>query len=199
MDLLVASLVASLVAFTRRLTPSVTVAASRVLKEGDLVNVDVTVINEYGMHGDTSRMWIVGGRGGLEDLRVEEAEGEKERLAIVARECLFHGIKAVRAGANIRDIGRAIQAHADRHGYTLVREYSGHGIGKAFHEGPRILHYDTDDMDTVLREGVAITIEPMLNAGGREVLALEDQWTIVTKDGSPSAQWEHTIIGEKGV
>lgn len=176
---------------------------SRVLKPCDLVNVDVTVINSYGMHGDTSRMWIVGGGYGgdgggrrLEDLRVEEAEGEKERLAVVARECLFHGIKAVKAGANIREIGRAIQAHADRHGYSLVREYSGHGIGKSFHEGPRILHYDAPSMDTVLRPGVAITIEPMLNAGGRDVLALEDQWTIVTKDGSPSAQWEHTIVGE---
>ena len=109
-------------------------------------------------------------------------------------QCLFHGIKAVKAGENIREIGRAIQRHADKHGYSLVREYSGHGIGRAFHEGPRILHYDTDEIDTVLKEGMAITIEPMLNAGGREVLALEDQWTIVTKDGSSSAQWEHTVV-----
>ena len=158
------------------------------LKNGDIVNVDITVIKD-GFHGDTSRMMFVG-----------EPSIAARRLCRVAREAMWIGIEMVRPGIRLGDIGHAIQRHAEQHGYSVVREYCGHGIGRNFHEEPQVLHYGTPGTREMLEEGWTFTIEPMVNAGRRQVKLLKDGWTVVTKDRSLSAQWEHTVaVTESGV
>lgn len=181
-------------------------SSDEVLVFGDLINVDVTVITSSGWHGDTSKMWLVGYPPDLlESLDLDEEGWEeglegsvssKARLAVVAREALYLGISACSAGGNVGSIGKAVSSHAHEHGYSVVREYSGHGIGLRFHEGPRVLHHFPlgKGEDTFLEEGMVITIEPMINEGGREVVVMEDQWTVATRDGGGSAQWEHTVV-----
>ncbi|MEZ5650629.1 MAG: type I methionyl aminopeptidase [Burkholderiaceae bacterium] len=152
------------------------------LKAGDIVNLDITVIKN-GYHGDTSRMFQVGA--------VSRAA---ERLCEVTRECMWLGIQSVRPGARLGDIGSVIQAHAEAAGYSVVREFCGHGIGKRFHEDPQVLHYGRAGSGVELQSGMIFTIEPMINMGRREIRELGDGWTIVTKDRSLSAQWEHTVL-----
>ena len=158
------------------------IPGDKVLKSGDALNIDVTVIHE-GFHGDTSRMFFVG-----------EPSIAARRLSDVTYACMWLGIEQVKPGATIGDIGSAIQRHAEAHGFSVVREFCGHGIGRRFHEEPQILHYGRPGTGEPLREGMTFTIEPMINAGRREVRELPDGWTIVTKDRSLSAQWEHTIL-----
>ncbi len=152
------------------------------LKNGDVVNIDVTVIKD-GYHGDTSMMFFVG-----------EPSVLARRLVRVAYECLWIGIRMVRPGIRLGDIGHAIQRHAESHGFSIVREYCGHGIGREFHEEPQVLHYGKPGTGLELEPGMTFTIEPMVNAGKRHVKLLKDGWTVVTKDHSLSAQWEHTIL-----
>ncbi|WP_127477328.1 type I methionyl aminopeptidase [Sulfurivermis fontis] len=154
----------------------------RELKDGDIVNLDITVIKD-GYHGDTSMMFLVG-----------KPSIKAERLCRVAHECLLVGIRLVRPGVRLGDIGHAIQHHAEANGYSIVREYCGHGIGKDFHEEPQVLHYGTPGTGLELTPGMTFTIEPMVNAGKRHIKLLPDGWTVVTKDRSLSAQWEHTIL-----
>lgn len=151
------------------------------LKNGDIVNVDITVIKD-GLHGDTSRMMFVG-----------EPSVAARRLCRIAREAMEIGIETVRPGIRLGDLGHAIASHAHRYGYSIVREYCGHGIGYVFHEEPQILHYGTPGTGLMIEEGWTFTIEPMVNAGKRHVKLLRDGWTVVTKDRELSAQWEHTI------
>jgi methionyl aminopeptidase len=152
------------------------------LKDGDIINIDITVIkDEY--HGDTSKMFVVGKPSIL-----------AERLIRVTQECLYLGIEQVKPGARFGDIGAVIQQHAEANRFSVVREYCGHGIGKIFHEPPNVLHYGSAGSGEELRPGMIFTIEPMINAGKREVKLLPDDWTVVTKDHSLSAQWEHTIL-----
>jgi methionyl aminopeptidase len=158
------------------------IPGERVLKNGDVVNLDVTVIKD-GYHGDTSRMYYVG-----------EPSIAARRLCEVTYDCMWLGIEQVRAGATIGDIGHAIQVHAEKHGYSVVREFCGHGIGRKFHEEPQILHYGKPGTLERLVAGMTFTVEPMINAGRREIKELADGWTIVTKDHSLSAQWEHTVL-----
>jgi methionyl aminopeptidase len=158
------------------------IPGDRVLKSGDVVNIDVTVIKD-GYHGDTSRMYFVG-----------DASIAARRLCEVTYECMWLGIAQVRPGATIGDIGHAIQTHAEKHGYSVVREFCGHGIGRKFHEEPQILHYGKPGTLEKLAAGMTFTVEPMINAGRREIKELADGWTIVTKDHSLSAQWEHTVL-----
>jgi methionyl aminopeptidase len=158
------------------------IPGDRVLKSGDVVNLDVTVIKD-GYHGDTSRMYFVG-----------EPSIASRRLCEVTYDCMWLGIEQVRPDATIGDIGHAIQSHAERHGYSVVREFCGHGIGRKFHEEPQILHYGKPGSLEKLVAGMTFTIEPMINAGRREIKELADGWTIVTKDHSLSAQWEHTVL-----
>ncbi|HSG91276.1 MAG TPA: type I methionyl aminopeptidase [Pseudomonadales bacterium] len=153
------------------------------LKAGDLLNIDVTVIKD-GWHGDTSKMFAVGGDGGVLG----------ERLMRVTQECLYRGIAEVRPGATLGDIGHAIETHARAERFSVVHEYCGHGIGRAFHESPQILHYGKPGQGQRLEAGMTFTIEPMINAGKRHVNMLPDHWTVVTKDHRPSAQWEHTLL-----
>lgn len=158
------------------------------LKNGDILNIDVTVIRD-GYHGDTSRMFTVG-----------EVSGNAKRLIKVARECLGQGIRAVRPGGTLGDVGHAIQRHAEKNRYSVVQEYCGHGIGRDFHEEPQVLHYGKPGTEAVLRAGMTFTIEPMINVGKRHVKKLPDEWTVVTRDRSLSAQWEHTVlVTETGV
>jgi len=155
------------------------------LKHGDIINIDVTVIkNEF--HGDTSRMYQVG-----------KSTTQGERISKITYESLWRGIKAVKPGNHLGDIGYAIQNHAEKHGYAIVKEYCGHGIGKIYHDHPQILHYGTPGQGIEIKEGMAFTIEPMVNAGRASVRVLPDQWTVVTSDHSLSAQWEHTILVTK--
>ncbi len=157
------------------------------LKKGDIINIDVTVIKD-GYHGDTSRMYAAG-----------KPTVMGERVSRVAHECLWKGIEVVRPGARLGDIGHAIQQHAERHRCSVVREYCGHGIGREFHEDPQVLHYGTPGMGLELEPGMCFTIEPMINAGRPETRLLPDGWTVVTKDHSLSAQWEHTLcVTENG-
>jgi methionyl aminopeptidase len=152
------------------------------LKNSDIINVDITVIkDEY--HGDTSKMFFVG-----------EPSVLAQRLVRVTKECLDLGIRMVRPGIHLGDIGHAIQQHAEANNYSIVREYCGHGIGKAFHEEPQVLHYGAGGTGIVLEPGMTFTIEPMVNAGKRNVKLMKDGWTVVTKDRALSAQWEHTIL-----
>ncbi len=154
----------------------------RRLKDGDIINIDITDIKD-GYHGDTSQMFFVG-----------EPSIRARRLVEVSRECLLVGIRLVRPGARLGDIGHAIQRHAETRGFSIVREYCGHGIGRDFHEDPQVLHYGEPGTGMVLEPGMVFTIEPMLNAGKRQIKVLPDKWTVVTKDRSLSAQWEHTIL-----
>ncbi len=152
------------------------------LKSGDIVNVDVTVIKD-GYHGDTSCMFLVG-----------KATVPGERVTRIAYECMQLGIEMVRPGVRLGDIGHAIQQHAEGLGCSVVREYCGHGIGRAFHEDPQVLHYGKPNTGLELAAGMTFTIEPMINLGKRHTRLLPDGWTVVTKDHSLSAQWEHTIL-----
>lgn len=159
------------------------VPSEKTVKKGDIVNLDITVIKD-GFHGDTSRMFVVGG----------EASILAKRLCAVTFECLWLAIEQVRPGAQLGDIGHAIQRHAERHGFSVVREFCGHGIGLKFHEEPQVLHYGRPGTGLELEPGMTFTIEPMINAGKAAVSELPDGWTIVTKDRSLSAQWEHTVL-----
>lgn len=152
------------------------------LKKGDILNIDVTVIKD-GFHGDTSKMFFLG-----------KPSIKAERLVRVTQECMYTGIKMVKPGVRLGDIGAAIQAHAEKHHYSVVHEYCGHGIGRGFHEDPQVLHYGQAGTGMELVKGMTFTIEPMINAGKRHVKLLPDEWTVVTKDRSLSAQWEHTIL-----
>jgi methionyl aminopeptidase len=158
------------------------IPGERVLRHGDIVNLDITVIKD-GFHGDTSRMFHAG-----------EPSLAARRLCEVTFECMWHGIAAVRPGGHLGDIGAAVQAHAERHGYSVVREFCGHGIGRRFHEEPQVLHYGKPGTLDQVAPGMIFTVEPMINAGRREIRELADGWTIVTKDHSLSAQWEHTVL-----
>ncbi len=162
------------------------IPSDRALKEGDIINIDVTVIKD-GYHGDTSKMFVVG-----------EPSIRARRLIDVTYECMRIGIEMVRPGARLGDIGAAIQRHAEAHHFSVVREYCGHGIGRQFHEEPQVLHYGTPGTGLRLEEGMTFTIEPMINAGKRHVTLLPDGWTVVTRDRSLSAQWEHTVLVTRG-
>lgn len=158
------------------------VPGPKALKEGDIVNIDITVIKE-GFHGDTSRMFHVG-----------ETSIQAKRLCKLTYEAMWLGIKQVKPGAKLGDIGFVIQDFAERNGFSVVREFCGHGIGKRFHEEPQVLHYGKPGTGLTLEAGMIFTIEPMINAGKRDIKQMPDGWTIVTKDRSLSAQWEHTIL-----
>jgi methionyl aminopeptidase len=158
------------------------IPGDKVLKNGDIVNIDITVISD-GFHGDTSRMFIVG-----------EASIAARRLCEITYECMWLGIEQVRPGAALGDIGHAIQRHAESSGFSVVREFCGHGIGRRFHEEPQVLHYGRPGIGERLQPGMIFTVEPMINAGRRDIRELGDGWTIVTKDRSLSAQWEHTVL-----
>ena len=157
-------------------------ADDKALKDGDIVNIDITVIKD-GFHGDTSKMFVVGKPSIL-----------AERLIRVTQECLYLGLKKVKNGARLGDIGHVIQVHAEKHNYSIVREYCGHGIGEIFHEDPQVLHYGRPNTGDVLKTGMCLTVEPRVNAGERHSKLLKDGWTVVTKDRSLSAQFEHTIV-----
>ena len=158
------------------------VPGDKVLKHGAVVNLDITVIKD-GFHGDTSRMFCVG-----------EPSIQARRLCDITYECMWLGIREVRPGAQLGDIGFVIQQHAEASGYSVVREFCGHGIGRKFHEDPQILHYGRPGTGMLLKAGMTFTIEPMINAGKPAIRELADGWTIVTKDHSLSAQWEHTVL-----
>jgi len=158
------------------------VPGDKVLKNGDIVNLDITVIKD-GWHGDTSRMFMVG-----------EVSIQAKRLIQITYESMWVGISKVRAGASLGDIGHAIQKFCEGHGYSVVREFCGHGIGSNFHEDPQVLHYGKPGTGLKLQAGMIFTIEPMINAGKKDIRQLGDGWTIVTKDHSLSAQWEHTVL-----
>jgi methionyl aminopeptidase len=158
------------------------IPGGKVLKNGDIINIDITVIKD-GFHGDTSKMFFVG-----------EPSILAKRVSEVSHNALWKGIDLVQPGATLGDIGHAIQSFVEGEGFSVVREYCGHGIGRAFHEDPQVLHYGTAGTGALLQEGMCFTIEPMVNAGKRHVKLLPDKWTVVTKDRKPSAQWEHTIL-----
>jgi len=158
------------------------VPGEKILKNGDVVNLDITVIKD-GYHGDTSRMFYVG-----------EPSIQAKRLCEITYECMWLGIAKVKPGATLGDIGFAIQTYAEKNGFSVVREFCGHGIGKKFHEDPQVLHYGRPGTGLKLQAGLIFTIEPMINAGKRDIKQLGDGWTIVTKDHSLSAQWEHTVL-----
>ena len=161
------------------------IPSDRVLKKGDVVNIDITVIKE-GYHGDTSRMFYVG-----------EPSIQAKRLCEITYQSMWKGIREVRPGARLGDIGFSIQQFAESHGFSIVREFCGHGIGKVFHEEPQVLHYGKKGTGLELKEGMTFTIEPMVNAGKKDIRMMPDGWTVVTKDRSLSAQWEHTILVTK--
>jgi len=152
------------------------------LKNGDIINIDITVIKD-GYHGDTSKMFLLG-----------EPSIRANRLVEITYQCMSLGIKMIKPGMQLGDIGHAIQQHAESHNYSVVREYCGHGIGRVFHEEPQILHYGQKGTGMALEEGMTFTIEPMINLGKRHVKLLPDEWTVVTKDRALSAQWEHTVL-----
>lgn len=154
----------------------------KILKNGDCINIDVAVIKD-GYYGDTSKMFIVG-----------EASILVRNLVRVTQECLYIGISLVKPGVRLGDIGAAIQAHAEKNRFSVVREFCGHGLGTVFHENPNVLHYGKTGTGATLEEGLTFTIEPMINAGKRHMKILPDGWTAVTKDRKPSAQWEHSLM-----
>ena len=158
------------------------IPGTKKLKKGDIINVDITVIKN-GFHGDTSRMFFVG-----------ETSVLARRVTEVSKQCLLKGIELVRPGTRLGDIGHVIQTHAESHNFSVVREYCGHGIGRPFHEDPQVLHYGTPGTGIELVPGMTFTIEPMINVGRKETRLLSDNWTVVTRDHSLSAQWEHTIL-----
>lgn len=154
----------------------------KVLKKGDAVNIDVTVIKD-GYHGDTSKMFYVG-----------DVSPHIDRLCKITQECLYYAIDLVKPGTTLGDIGHVIQNHAEKNHYSVVREFCGHGIGRVFHEEPQILHYGKAGTGSQLKEGMTFTIEPMINQGKAACRILGDQWTVITKDRKASAQWEHTLL-----
>ena len=154
----------------------------KVLKDGDIINIDVTIIKD-GYHGDTSKMWAVG-----------KPKPGTERLIQITQECMYKGIELVKPGAHLGDIGHVIQQHAEKHRFSVVRDYCGHGIGQVFHEEPQVMHYGKPGTGLELKEGMIFTIEPMINQGKYHTKVLPDEWTAVTKDRKLSAQWEHTIL-----
>ena len=158
------------------------IPGEKLLKSGDCVNIDITVIKD-GFHGDTSRMFFVG-----------KPSIQAERLAQIAKEAMWLGIRQIAPGKKLGDIGNAIQQYVEKNRFSVVREYCGHGIGKEFHEDPQVLHYGKPDTGMELKPGMTMTVEPMINAGRRHVRLLPDGWTVVTKDHSLSAQWEHTVL-----
>ena len=155
---------------------------SKILKDGDIVNIDVTVIKD-GWHGDTSRMYVVG-----------KPSVKAQRLVDVTRAAMFEGIRAVRPGATLGDVGHAIQKHVEAERFSVVREDCGHGIGQIYHDDPQVLHDGQPGTGLRLQEGMTFTIEPMVNEGQRHTKLLNDGWTVVTRDKSLSAQWEHTVV-----
>jgi methionyl aminopeptidase len=159
------------------------IPGDRILKDGDVVNLDITVITQTGYYGDTSRMFSIG-----------EPSILAKRLSQITYECMWLGIAQVKPGCTLGDIGHAIQTHAENAGYSVVREYCGHGIGQVFHDEPQIVHYGKPGLGEQLHEGMTFTIEPMINAGKRDIRTMPDQWTVKTKDRSLSAQWEHTCL-----
>jgi len=163
------------------------IPGEKVLKDGDIVNIDITVIKD-GWHGDTSKMFFVG-----------EPSVRARRICDIAYQCMVAGIEIVRPGTRLGDIGHAIQRLAESNGCSVVREYCGHGIGRGFHEDPQVLHYGKPGTGEVLVPGMTFTIEPMINLGRRETRLMPDGWTVVTRDRSLSAQWEHTLaVTESG-
>jgi len=158
------------------------IPGAKKLKAGDAVNIDVTVIKD-GYHGDTSRMFFVG-----------KPNIQAQRLSDIAFESMWLGIRELAPGKHLGDVGAAVQRHVEKHRFSVVREYCGHGIGLAFHEDPQVLHYGKPDTGLELRKGMTMTVEPMVNAGKANVKLLPDGWTVVTKDHSLSAQWEHTVL-----
>jgi len=158
------------------------IPGERVLRNGDILNIDITVIKDE-FHGDTSKMFTIG-----------TPNIKAARVIRISHECLKIGIDLVKPGIQLGDIGYAIQRHAEANHCSVVREYCGHGIGRGFHEEPQVLHYGKAGTGMKLEPGMTFTIEPMINAGKRFVKLLSDNWTVVTKDHSPSAQWEHTIL-----
>jgi methionyl aminopeptidase len=158
---------------------------NKVLKNDDIVNIDVTVLKD-GWHGDTSKMFTVG-----------KAKPHNERLVKITQECLYRAIEAVKPGATLGDIGHAIQTHAEKNHYSVVEEYCGHGIGKIYHDEPQILHYGKPGTGLEIKEGMCFTIEPMINLGTKHTKTLPDGWTVETRDGRNSAQWEHTLAVTK--
>lgn len=158
------------------------IPSERRLKNGDILNIDITVIKD-GFHGDTSRMFLVG-----------KPSIMASRLVDIAHEALMVGIHTVAPGVRLGDLGHAIQSFVEGHRYSVVREYCGHGIGREFHEEPQILHYGTPGEGIALKPGMVFTIEPMINVGKRHTRLMSDGWTVVTKDHSLSAQWEHTVL-----
>ena len=159
---------------------------SKKLKKGDILNIDVTVIKD-GYHGDTNMMYIVGG----------ETSILANRLCTVAQEAMYRGIETVKPGSTIGHIGHAIQQYVESERFGVVREYCGHGIGTTFHDEPQVLHYGQPDSGMILEEGMTFTIEPMVNGGDWKTKLLGDKWTVVTKDHSLSAQYEHTVLVTK--
>jgi methionyl aminopeptidase len=163
------------------------IPGEKVLKNGDIVNIDITVIKD-GWHGDTSKMFFVG-----------DPSVRARRICDIAYQCMVAGVEAVRPGARLGDIGQIIQRLAEAQGCSVVREYCGHGIGRGFHEDPQVLHYGKAGTGEVLVPGMTFTIEPMINLGRRETRLMPDGWTVVTRDRSLSAQWEHTLaVTESG-
>jgi len=158
------------------------IPGDRKLKDGDIINIDITVIKD-GFHGDTSRMFTVGDSNVL-----------SQRLIDVCLDAMWAGIRQIRPGATLGDIGHAVQSRAEAERFSVVREYCGHGIGRVFHEDPQVLHYGSPGTGLPLKPGMTFTVEPMINAGKRNVKLLADGWTVVTKDHSLSAQWEHTVL-----
>jgi len=160
---------------------------NKILKDGDIINIDVTVLKD-GWHGDTSKMFLVG-----------KTQPHNERLVKVTQECLYKAIEVVRPGARLGDIGAVIQQHAEQNYYSVVEDYCGHGIGKVYHDEPQVLHYGKFGTGLELKTGMCFTIEPMINQGKKHTKLLSDGWTVETKDGRNSAQWEHTIaVTEQG-
>ena len=160
---------------------------NKILKDGDIINIDVTVLKD-GWHGDTSKMFLVG-----------KTQPHNERLVKVTQECLYKAIEVVRPGARLGDIGAVIQQHAEQNHYSVVEDYCGHGIGKVYHDEPQVLHYGKFGTGQELKAGMCFTIEPMINQGKKHTKLLSDGWTVETKDGRNSAQWEHTIaVTEQG-
>ncbi len=158
---------------------------SKVLKKGDIVNIDVTVIKD-GYYGDNSKMYVVG-----------ETNIRSQKLVESAQEALYVGLRTVKPGIRLREVGKAIQKYTEAQGFSVVREYCGHGIGTEFHCAPQVLHYYGDDEGVVLKEGMVFTIEPMINAGKKETRLMGDGWTVKTKDRSHSAQYEHQLVVTK--
>lgn len=158
------------------------IPGDKVLKNGDILNIDVTVIKD-GWYGDTSRMYYIG-----------EPSILARRLVDITYECMWLGIEAIRPGATLGDVGHVIQRHAENAGFSVVREYCGHGVGQQFHQEPQVLHYGKPGTGVKLEPGMIFTIEPMINAGRRDIRTLPDGWTVVTRDRSLSAQWEHAVL-----